>query len=119
MKTSIKREEDTIVMTIDGTVDYETHEQFKENLHRLVRSTEKTDSAPKRIIVDLENLRFVGSSGISAFVQALKDFNSRSNIRPKYCNVASEFKKVIQAFDEEAQFEFFDSSNQAHDSYDC
>lgn len=116
MKTSIKRDQNTVVVKLNGTVDYETQESFKENLSKVVRSTQKTDSAPIKIIVNLENLEFVGSSGISSFVQTLKDFNARTGIRPKYCNVASEFQKIIKAFDEEAQFDFYDNQDDAIDS---
>jgi anti-anti-sigma regulatory factor len=76
----------------------------------LLPTTQPTTAAPPaprapQIIFNLENLEFVGSSGISSFVQALKEFNLQAPSRPIYCNVKSEFKRIIKAFDEEAIFD--------------
>lgn len=117
MKTRLLREGDTVVLNVDGTLDMEAQEPLRDNLSRLV-SRSKTDSIPLKIIVNLENLEFVGSSGISKFVQTLKEFNSRSPIRPRYCNVKTEFQRIIKAFDEENQFEFFDTIQNAKRSFD-
>ncbi len=73
-----------------------------------------TDSTPKKIIFNLERLEFVGSSGIASFVQTLRDFNANAPSKPVYCNVKSEFKRVIRAFDETGNFEFIDSLEAAH-----
>ena len=111
MKTQIKKHGDTIIVHMDGTLDFETHVPLREDLGKIIRST-KTDSTAK-IIFNLQNLEFVGSSGISSFVQTLKDFNSVAPSKPAYCNVKSEFKRVIKAFDETDQFEFFENEERA------
>ena len=111
MKTSIKKNKETIVVDMQGRLDYETNLPLRDNLFRLIQET-KTDTVPKKIILNLEKLEFVGSSGISAFVQMLKDFNASAPTKPLYCNVKSEFQKIIRAFDEEKQFEF--SEDNAH-----
>ena len=105
MKTNIKKVGDTTVISMDGKIDFETQEPLKADLRRLMQNN-KSDSAPKKIIFDLENLEFVGSSGISAFVQTLKEFNHRAAVRPVYTGVRSEFKRVIKAFDEDNSFDF-------------
>ena len=76
------------------------------------------DQSPKKIIFNFENLEFVGSSGISNFVQTLKEVNARSSFRPRYCNVRSEFQKIIRAFDEAQEFEFFETEERARSSFD-
>lgn len=116
MKTQIKKTGDTIVVHMDGTLDFETHLPLRENLNKLVRQA-KTDQAAK-IIFNLENLEFVGSSGISSFVQTLKEFNASVPTRPAYCNVKNEFKRVIKAFDEADDFTFFDNEERAKKSFD-
>jgi anti-anti-sigma factor len=119
MKTQIKKIGDTIIVSMDGRLDFETNQPFREDLGKLItKSKAGTDSSPKKIIFNFENLEFVGSSGISAFVQTLKDFSQSSPTRPRYCNVKSEFKRVIKAFDEEDIFEFFDNEERAKRSYD-
>lgn len=78
------------------------------------REAAGTDSTPKKIIFNLERLEFVGSSGIASFVQTLRDFNANAPSKPVYCNVKSEFKRVIRAFDETGNFEFIDSLEAAN-----
>jgi anti-anti-sigma factor len=119
MKTLIKKKGDTVVVSMDGRLDFETYLPLKERLSQLVEvDVSKTDSVPRKIIFNLEKLEFVGSSGISSFVQILKEFNSHSPMKPRYCNVRSEFQKVIRAFDEDQIFEFFENEDRARKSFD-
>lgn len=117
MKTQMKKVGDTLIVTLDGKLDFETTLPLREDLSKLIRQT-KTDTAAKKIIFNLEKLDFVGSSGISSFVQTLREFNVSSPIKPRYCHVKSEFQKVIKAFDESEGFEFFDNEDRAKKSYD-
>ncbi len=115
MKTSIRRDDagGVVIVTLEGHLDFETTDTFRESLMRL-----ETQSAKSRVIFDLGNLQFVGSSGISAFVQTLRDFNSRASTKPRYTNVKSEFKKIISAFDDNGSFEFWDNTERALKSFD-
>ncbi len=117
MKTKIEKEGDTVLVSMGGRIEHEIHEPFKENLRQLIRD-QRTDCTPKNIIFDLKELEFVGSSGISKFVQTLKDFSTQSHRKPRYCNVRNEFKKIFKALDEENHFEFFDNREQAKRSFD-
>jgi anti-anti-sigma factor len=117
MRTTIKRSGDTAVIAMDGRLDVEVQEPLRERLQRLVMSA-GTDHVPKKFIFDLENLEFVGSSGIATFVQTLREFNNIAQIKPRYANVRSEFQRIIRAFDEEERFEFFDTLESARRSFD-
>lgn len=117
MKTNVKKVGDTLVVTMDGKLDFETHLPLRENLSKVLKEA-KTDSTAKKIIVNMEKLEFVGSSGISSFVQTLKEFNSVAPSKPRYCNVKSEFKRVIKAFDNDDGFEFFENEERAKKSID-
>lgn len=117
MKTQIKKNGDTIVVSMDGKLDFDTHVPLREDLFKLVEEPNQ-DSVPKKIIFNLEKLEFVGSSGISSFVQTLKEFNESAPTKPRYCNVKSEFRRVIKAFDEEEVFEFYESEDRARKSFD-
>jgi anti-anti-sigma factor len=117
MKTKIHKTGDTVVITVDGKLDFEAQEPFRQDMTKLV-SQVKTDTSPRKIIFNMEKLEFVGSSGISAFVQTLKDVNSRAPMKPRYCNVRSEFRRIMKAFDEEDLFEFFESEERAKKSFD-
>lgn len=117
MKTQVKKIGDTMVVSMDGQLDFEGQEPLRENLNRILNQA-KTDSVASKIIVNLENLEFVGSSGISSFVQALKDFSAHAPTRPRYCNVKNEFRRMMKAFDEGDAFEFFDNEERARKSFD-
>ncbi len=117
MKTEIKKNGDTIVVNMDGRLDFDTYLPLRENLSKLTKH-ETTDSVPKKIIFNLENLEFVGSSGISSFVQTLKEFNATATTKPRYCNVKSEFRRIIEAFDEAEKFQFYDNEDRARKSFD-
>jgi anti-anti-sigma factor len=117
MKTQVKKEGDTIVVSMNGKLDFETHLPLREDLNRII-SQAKTDSVAKKIIFDLEKLEFVGSSGISAFIQVLREFNESVPVKPRYCNVRSEFRRVIKAFDNDELFDFYDNAERARQSFD-
>ena len=107
MKARIKNNRDSIVLYIDGKVDYESQDGVCTFITKTIEKNLK-DETPRKVIVNLENLDFVGSSGITQFVQNLKIIHQEAGIAPKYCGVKSEFQKIIKAFDDEGQFEFFD-----------
>lgn len=117
MKTQIKKVGDAVIVTMDGRLDFEAQEPLRQDLTRLINNT-KGDHVPKKIIFNFENLEFVGSSGISSFVQTLKDFNQRVPMKPRYCNVGSEFRRVMKALDESGAFEFFETEERARQSFD-
>jgi anti-anti-sigma factor len=113
MKTIIREDENNIVVSFEGKLDFETTDSFRESLLRL-----QDQGTNKRVIFDMDHLQFVGSSGISAFIQALREFNGRAGLKPRYTNVKNEFKKIITAFDENKTFEFWDSTERALRSFD-
>ena len=112
MKSQIKKVGEAIVVDVDGKLDYETQDAFKERLRELAmkRNQSKTDSVPTQIIFNMEKLEFVGSSGITQYIQTLKDFAHKTDEKAKIMNASSEFKKVMKAFDDEDVFEFDESS---------
>jgi anti-anti-sigma factor len=117
MKTQVKKVGDTLIVTLNGKLDFETSMPLREDLSKIIRET-RTDSAPKKIIFNLEKLDFVGSSGISSFVQTLSEFNQAAPLTPRYCHVKSEFQKVIKAFDESDAFQFYENEDRAKRSFD-
>lgn len=116
MKTRLKREGDTLIVNMDGRLDFETAEPLREKLEKI--RTQSQHDAVAQIVFNFEHLEFVGSSGISSFVQTMREFNDNASVKPRYCNVKSEFKRVINAFEGEGAFEFFDTEERAKKSYD-
>ena len=108
MKTNVRKEGNAVIVSIGGRLTYENTDTFKESLIKL-----QEDSKKDQVVFDLTELEFVGSSGISAFVQTLRDFNIRHPQKPRYTNVRNEFKRIMLAFDETGSFEFYDSAERA------
>ena len=108
MKAQIKNVGDTIFVEVGGKLDYETQEPFKENLKKIATAT-NTDSTPTKVIFDMEGLEFVGSSGITQFIQTLKEFGTKTDQKARILKASSEFKKVMRAYDDEQTFEFSDT----------
>ncbi len=109
MKARIQNNAESIIISIDGKIDYETQDQVCDFINRTIEKNKKDDTA-KNIIMDFQNLEFVGSSGITQFVQSLKQIHHETDVTPKYCGVRSEFQKIIKAFDDNNQFDFYDDS---------
>ncbi len=117
MKTQIKKNGDTIVVSMTGKLNFEGQAELKDNLKGILKTSQR-DSAGHQIVFNFSKLEFVGSMGISTFVQTLKDFSERSSSRPRYCHVGSEFQKIIKAYDEAHIFEFFSDETTAISSFE-
>src|ERR1700759_4655963 len=98
MKARIKNNKDSIIVYVDGKIDYETQDGVCDFINKTIEKN-KTDETPKKIIVNMQDLQFVGSSGITQFVQSLKNIHHETDVTPKYCGVRTEFQKIIKAFD--------------------
>jgi len=105
MKTLIKKENNNITIELGGRLSYEATDYLKNKLNEIAKETPNAD-----ILFDLENLDFVGSTGISQFVLSLIEFNQKIAKKPQYKNVKSEFKKIMTAFDNNNTFLFEDGS---------
>ncbi|MGE4233270.1 MAG: STAS domain-containing protein [Bacteriovoracia bacterium] len=105
MKTLIQKTQDGLVISLQGKLDFETTDTFKLDLERILDV-----GSESQLIFDFSDLQFVGSSGIIPFIQLLKDFNKKTERKPVYMNVRSEFRKMITASDTEGSFAFDDLS---------
>jgi len=117
IKTRIRTEGDTAIIAVDGQLDVEVQEPLRQRLMNLAGEI-GVDTGLKKFIFDFENLEFVGSCGITSFVNTLKEFNARSSHRPRYASVASEFQRIIRAFDRDEDFDFFETVESARRSFD-
>ncbi len=143
MKTQIRREGDTVIVSIQGRLDYETQEPLKKNLDSILNPPKPKAPLPRRgsmaptgasaydtdssiellstaskVIFNFENLEFVGSCGISNFIQTLKEFNAKALVRPRYCHVRSEFKRMFKSIEDDQIFECFENEEKAKRSFD-
>ena len=82
MRIEITRVEDVAIVHLEGHLNFETTEPFRRNYLEKLGST--------KVIFHFGNLQFVGSSGISLFLELIKDFSHKTQQKPKFCNVGSE-----------------------------
>jgi len=107
MKAKITKNEEQIILSLEGKIDYESQDEACAVINKTIERN-KSDETPKKILVSMKDLQFVGSAGITQFVEQLKKIHDSTDVTPKYIGVKSEFQKIIKAFDEENEFEFFD-----------
>lgn len=110
MLAKIKSKGPVTVVELDGHIDFETAKPFREKCTVII---EKAKASPK-ILFNMQGLKFVGSSGISSFIQTLKELNIH---RPKFCGVGSEFKKLFKIYSPDETFEIFLNEDEAIKSF--
>ena len=108
MKARISQNGDVMVVHVSGHIDYETVSPFRE--------TCMTQFRKRKVVFNLENLSFVGSSGITQFVQTLQDLAEASPDGLKVCQASSEFRKVLTSNDIRG-LQIFEEQFQAEQSF--
>lgn len=104
MKTQIRTLGDKTLVEFEGRLNFESSDNFRIWLQKFARTI-----ASRQVVFDLGSLQFVGSSGITQFIDSLREFNQNSSVKPLYSNVGIEFRKMIQAYDKTSSFQFWDT----------
>ncbi len=108
MQAKIRKDGDITVVELKGRLDFETAEPFRETCNDVLTNS--------KVVFNLSELSFVGSSGIGAFVNTLREFSRSNPVPPRFCAVRSEFQKVFKATDELA-FRLFEDEKAALGSF--
>ena len=87
LKADILEKENLAIVSIEGKLSYENQEQLCLRISNLLNHG-------KEVVVDMAGLDFVGSSGITSFLLALK----KEERLPKFCNVSMEFQRIMAAY---------------------
>lgn len=88
-----------VILEMQGGFDYEYSLPLNTELKKIMDKHSNSN-----IIIDLNEIDFVGSSGISDFVQAIKDINEVRGNKVKLKNVKSEFKRVFKLYNLDESF---------------
>lgn len=95
-------------MKLKGFLDFEIAETFRKNcLENL---------SGYKVIFNLRELSFVGSSGITPFVEMLSQFSKTNVVRPKFCEMTSEFRRLFLS-SQINEYEIFDDELGAMKSF--
>ena len=108
-----RQDGNVIVFELEGHLDFETTIKFQETCENLVKK-----NSEQRIVLNMEKLKFVGSSGINQFIQAVKDFDSFP-AKPKLCKLSSEFEMIFKAYQTARHpFDIFEAEPEAIAAFD-
>lgn len=89
MQARLTQEGEVVVVHLSGRLDVETAEPFREAcLKRLFG---------QKVVFDLRELSFVGSSGILPWLETMQSFAARNAHAFKLSGVSSEFRRVFSA----------------------
>ena len=113
MKAKIKQKGSTTILELEGNIDFETAKPFRQKCHTILE--EKRNQT--QLVFNMKGLKFVGSSGLSSFIQTLKELN-KSSLKPRFFGVASEFKKLFKIYSPEESFQIYSSEEEAVESLD-
>lgn len=106
LRASLLNQGEVTVIALEGKLDFENQDVLRDSIITLTRQG-------KKVVVDMEGLNFVGSSGITHFIRSLYELQERGLSVPHLCNVKSEFKKIINAYDVNRDFSIHDSREDA------
>ena len=105
MKTSIREDQGIFVIDVQGSLTISDADQLKTICSIKLKK--------KKVLFNLKDLSFVGSSGISIFYEALNSLKQTNSV--KMCCVSSEFKRI---FDNEGlSFSMYQSEEEALSSF--
>ena len=87
MEAKVEFRSDVFVVNLSGQMDFESADALKAQC--LKNFTEKN------VIFNLRQLNFVGSSGITPFLQLLSEMQRTLGTRFKICSVSTEFMRLF------------------------
>ena len=100
-----------VVLSLTGPIDFETPQHFETQIRKLFRGR-----SIDNILINMENLDFVGSSGIEKFMSILER-TFGSSVR--CIGTKKEFKRCFHVFsDGNNQFQYYSSVEEAIADFD-
>ncbi len=93
MQALIERDANgNIIVRMKGDLNYENSALFKNELQEIL-----TENPTVGITLNMQNIDFVGSSGIGQFVDTIKKVN-KDRTKVRLANVRAEFLKVFKLY---------------------
>ena len=89
MEAKILREGEIFIIYLNGYLDYETALPFRQTcLNHLYK---------EKVVFNCLNLHFVGSKGITDFIETVQMLAAKSSQTLRFCQLSSEFRRVIES----------------------
>ena len=106
IRASISNQGNITVISLQGKLDFESQDILRENIVNLMREG-------RQVVIDLEDLSFIGSSGVTQLFHSLAEYSSSDNAPLRFCNVKSELRRIINAYDLKKTFAIHSSREEA------
>ncbi len=90
MRAEITKNGPVTVVSLEGQISFETINHFREHCLSKLRG--------EKVVFNLQNLNFVGSTGITSFFEIIRDFVEQNILDPKFCCVRVEFLRLFEAW---------------------
>lgn len=87
MEAKVEYRSDIYVVNLSGQMDFESADSLRVQCLRNFNQ--------KNVIFNMRSLNFVGSSGITPFLQLLSELQSQLGPRFKICSVSNEFMRLF------------------------
>lgn len=90
LKTNICHEGDITFLEFQGKLNFEDTAQLHDDIGTLLKMN-------RQVVIDFNDLDFIGSSGIVGFLQTIRDVGVAHGRMPRFCNVGKEFRRMLDS----------------------
>ncbi len=108
MEAKMKNQGEVTIITLQGSLDIERTQPFREACIKHLLN--------KKVVFNMENVSFVGSTGLQAFLETIRLMSEESQHGLKVVGVRAEFKRIFMNM-EFNKLQFHDSENTALEAF--
>jgi len=108
MEARLRNQKDVTIIHVGGTLDIEHTQGFKKVILK--------NYATKKVVFDMREASFVGSTGLGAFLDTLRELSLCTSHGIKFVGVNNDFRRIFQNLEIHC-LEIYESENGALDSF--
>ena len=108
MEAKVESRDGIYVITLAGQLDFESADALRQRCRQVF--------ADKKVIFNLGSLNFVGSSGLTPFLDLLKDMKKTHGHNIKICSAQKDFVRLFEG-GELSQLEIYETEEKAHNAF--
>jgi len=107
MPVSHKMENQYLVFSLAGRMDVNVSSQMEREISQVFN-----DNPGKNVILNLEDIEYMSSSGLRVFVSIMRQLQEK-NLKLRLCNLSPAVRKVFEIVELMDLFEIFESEEEA------
>ncbi len=109
MNAYVEQDGEIHIVHLSGKLDYEVIVPFQKTCQKYL--------VHHQTVLSLKSLAFVGSHGITDFLDCLVELNSNSIAGVKFADVSVEFRRLLESAQDKTRFQIYESVAQAKQSF--